>query len=226
MIRVTVAVDDKGAKSFLIDLGERVTNRRDLNGAVARRVAEELREHWEKKNKKPNRLGSSNRTNFWAKAAGQVAVAEVTDAGATVAVGGAPGEQVQIHIFGGTVVPKEAKALTIPLVREAHGLSAASYEKKTGNELFTIPGRNLLFEKPDKAEPTESLVGKTTGRTSQHGPGNVFPMVARQGLRPIYLLADEAKISADPDALPSDDVMIAAIEEEVEDWLDMEGGPA
>lgn len=49
-------------------------------------------------------------------------------------------------VKGGTIRPKKAKALTIPLTREAHGRRARDYESFTGRKLFTIPGGKALFE--------------------------------------------------------------------------------
>ena len=49
-------------------------------------------------------------------------------------------------VTGGTVVPKRAKVLTIPLVPDAMGRMAAEYASLTGHRLFTIPGKNALFQ--------------------------------------------------------------------------------
>lgn len=48
-------------------------------------------------------------------------------------------------IGGGTITAKNAGALTIPLVPEAHGRRAADYQSEIG-ELFTIPNKSALFE--------------------------------------------------------------------------------
>lgn len=49
-------------------------------------------------------------------------------------------------IDGGKIVAKRAKALTIPLRPEAHGLRAADYERETSRQLFTIKNRSELYE--------------------------------------------------------------------------------
>jgi hypothetical protein len=242
MIKVTAVVEDDGATAFLVDIGERVTSRRDLNEALATRYVEELQAHWRKKNQKPNRLGGK-RTNFWAKAAEETGITAVTDDGATVTVGGESGPKVRIHVLGGTIVPKAAKALTIPIVREAYGLRAAEYEQSPqGGELFTIPRRPFLFEKNETRQGSESLVGNTVAKKRSDGvpwsPGTiigtpgvrtrstVIPLAARQRLRPIYFLADSVEIPRDPAALPTEAEILAALQEEAEDWLAMEGGAA
>ena len=48
-------------------------------------------------------------------------------------------------IRGGTITAKNAGALTIPLVPEAHGRRAADYQSEI-RELFTIPNKSALFE--------------------------------------------------------------------------------
>ena len=49
-------------------------------------------------------------------------------------------------VTGGTIIPKRVKALTIPLVPDAMGRRAADYVSITGHRLFTIPGKNALFQ--------------------------------------------------------------------------------
>jgi len=49
-------------------------------------------------------------------------------------------------VTGGTIIPKRVKALTIPLVPDAMGRRAADYASITGHRLFTIPGKNALFQ--------------------------------------------------------------------------------
>lgn len=52
-------------------------------------------------------------------------------------------------VNGGKIIAKNAKALTIPLKPEAHGLRAADYERETSRQLFTIKNRSALFESRD-----------------------------------------------------------------------------
>jgi hypothetical protein len=218
VIKVTATVDDKGARSFLVDIGERVADRRALNQALGERFAEELQDHWRAKNAKPNKLGG-RRTNFWAAAAAATAVSEVSDTGVTVAVQGEPGVKIRIHIFGGTIVPKVAQSLTIPIVREAYGMRVAEYEQQTGNELFSFGNVPLLFEKVDDGGTQSVIAGEGKKR------GLTIPLARKQEIRPVYYLADSVEISRDPNALPDEDKLVAALQEEAEDWFDaLEGG--
>ena len=52
-------------------------------------------------------------------------------------------------VTGGTITPKRAKALTIPMVSEAVGRRARDYQSATGNLLFRVMGKKALFEKTE-----------------------------------------------------------------------------
>lgn len=219
MISVAVTISDKEARSFLIAIDGDLTNRRDLNEVLADRLVSELRAHFTNKNREPNKMAAP-KTNFWNKIADETNVAEITESGATVSVAE---ERFNIHLFGGTIVPKLAKFLTIPLIKEARGESAASYKLETGHRLFTIPGRNALFEKAG-GDATESRVGFTRGRNRSFA----VPLAAKQGIRPVFALAKSARIKADPDALPPSEKLAEALQEEAEGFLAAitQGGPA
>lgn len=217
MIKVSSIIDDKGARSFLIDIGDRVADMRALNQVLGERFVEELQAHWRVKDQKPNKLGGK-RTHFWSKAAAAVAVADVSESGVTVAVQGEAGQNIRIHVHGGTIKPKAAKALTIPIIREAHGMRAAEYEQQYGTELFTIRGKKALFEKTGRGSATNATEGRRRG--------NTIPIQRDEKIRAVFALATEAKIPADPTALPDEATLLAALQEEAEDWFDAigEGG--
>jgi hypothetical protein len=52
-------------------------------------------------------------------------------------------------VTGGTITPKRAKFLTIPLIAEAKGLRVFSYQQITGKRLFRPKGKDVLMEKMD-----------------------------------------------------------------------------
>lgn len=83
-------------------------------------------------------------------------------------------------ITGGTITAKNARALTIPLVPEAHGRRAADYRSEIG-ELFTIPNKSALFE-----------------------------AVGGDGVRAVYALCKSVTHDPWPDAIPSSDELINA----------------
>lgn len=50
---------------------------------------------------------------------------------------------------GGTIRPKRANHLTIPLIAEARGLYASVYQQNTGRKLFKSPSGKALMEKTE-----------------------------------------------------------------------------
>jgi len=99
-------------------------------------------------------------------------------------------KRFRIHYHGGTIRPGPGKkALTIPLIPAARGLFARSYEQATGHELFIIKGRSNLYE-------------KTT-----------------DGIRAVYALRKQVTIPRDPDAIPTEAAIAAALTEEAKDWI-------
>lgn len=219
MISIQVSVSAAEAKAFLVKIEGTITNRRDLNEALAVRLRRELKEHFTLKNREPNKMGAP-KSNFWNQVADATDIAEVTETGAVVAVAES---RFNIQLFGGTILPKKAKALTIPLIAEARGESVASYRLKTGRRLFSVPGRNVLFEKAGEAA-TESRVNFTRGRDRGFG----VKLAGRQGLRAVFALARKATIKADPTALPTSEALLTALQEEAEDFMKFinQGGAA
>ena len=185
---ISVTIDTSGnAPQVLVRLDRALANRKDLHQLLAMRLVEELQKHFRKKNGKPNKLGGQ-RTNFWSSLAKQTAISRVTEAGAQVTVAD---RRLRLHVYGGTIRPKEKKALTIPLVAAAHGRSVAQYEEIAGVELFQVKGKNALFQK----------VGES--------------------VRPIYALRKSATIKKDDEALPAEATLQSAMLEETQDYLDL-----
>jgi hypothetical protein len=98
-------------------------------------------------------------------------------------------------VTGGTITPKRAKALTIPLIQAAKGLYASVYQQNTGNRLFTIKGKNALFER------TES---STTGSRGRRGRAGVTS-IRTSGIRAVYALVKSVTMGPWPNALPPED---------------------
>lgn len=69
-------------------------------------------------------------------------------------------------VRGGTITPKRAKFLTIPLIREAAGLYASVYQQNTGRRLFRPKGKDVLMERTEdgKARSVYALVKSVTQR--------------------------------------------------------------
>lgn len=103
-------------------------------------------------------------------------------------------------VTGGTITPKRAKALTIPLIPEAKGLYASVYQQNTGKKLFTIKGKNALFERTDQV---------VTGARGRRGRAGATP-IKQSGIRAIYALVKSVTMGPWPGAVPDDDVIASA----------------
>ena len=77
-------------------------------------------------------------------------------------------EHFAFKVTGGTIKPKRAKFLTIPLIREACGLKvseyASVYQQNTGRRLFRPKGKSVLMERTEdgKARSVYALVKSVT----------------------------------------------------------------
>jgi len=95
-------------------------------------------------------------------------------------------------VRGGVITPKRAKALTIPLIPEARGLYASVYSQNTGRRLFTIKGRDALFER---------IQGTTTGsRGRRNRPGATT--IRTTNIRAVYALKKSVTLDPWPGAVP------------------------
>jgi hypothetical protein len=210
-VSVTVAASD--TRAFLVHITGALENRRGLNAALGERLTDELRDHFAKKNAEPNKWNAP-KTNFWNQVADATKVKEVTDAGATVQVAE---QRFNIQLFGGTILPKVARSLTIPVIKDARGESVASYREKTGRRLFRIRGRDMLFEKAEDGQASESRVSATRTRGRNRTLG--MRLAGRQGIRAVFALKKSVSIDKDPDALPSAEDLLGALQEEADDYI-------
>lgn len=124
-------------------------------------------------------------------------------------------------VFGGTIKPKRAKYLTIPLVKEAHGVRARDYELNNRKRLFTIAGRNALFEKVGTGG-TESAATRIhgqykKGKKSTAVRGRRATVNRGQQIRPVYALVKEVVQRPWPRALPPESEIARAFKS---GWLD------
>ena len=103
-------------------------------------------------------------------------------------------------VRGGTITPKRAKALTIPIVPEARGLYASVYQQNTGRRLFTIRGKNALFER---------IASITMGARGRRNAPGATPIRTNK-IRAVYALVRSLTQPPWPGALPPDEALAAA----------------
>lgn len=104
-------------------------------------------------------------------------------------------------VNGGTITPKRAKALTIPMIPEAHGRSAADYQIFSGNRLFTIKGKRALFERVGGEVTASRGRGRRTAGATK---------VKTSAIRPVYALLKSVNQRPWPGALPPSNLLAEA----------------
>jgi hypothetical protein len=101
-------------------------------------------------------------------------------------------------VRGGKITPKRVNFLTIPVVPEAHGRTAADYVRDFRRKLFTIKGRNALFEQTTEVG-SETVLARTYGK---HRNGQRVQLSARAHIRAVYILSRGVDQDPWPGALP------------------------
>ena len=114
------------------------------------------------------------------------------------------------------IIPKRVGALTIPLVREARDRTARDYEIFFRRRLFTLPGRNALFERVSAGGGESAFVrifGQyKKGQKSTAVRGRRATIKQGQQLRAVYALAKSTKHEPRPDAVPPAEIILNAFE--------------
>jgi hypothetical protein len=98
----------------------------------------------------PTQGAGRKKTQWWRKVESNWSVASTSSTGATLSNINTDG--FSHKITGGTISAKRAKFLTIPIVPEAHGLSAKTYSK-TIKPLFRVKNLLVQEDKDGKIKP-------------------------------------------------------------------------
>ena len=86
--------------------------------------------------------GPNDGSSFGADVARGWALESFTSGGAVIAN---DATYYKFKVTGGTITPKRAKFLTIPLIQEAKGLYTSVYQQNTGKRLFRPTGKFVLL---------------------------------------------------------------------------------
>lgn len=212
MITITITADTAATQAFLVRVEGELKRPKALNDRLGRRLAKELQAHFKARNAEPNKMAAP-KTNFWTGVRAATVLTEVNDSGATVTIGS--DSHFRIHLLGGTIKPTGGrKFLTIPLIKEARGLRARTYEQESGHKLFRV-GR-VLMERT--ADGDRSSVGSSQPSMLTKSGHKVFNLGPGTTMRPVYALADHATIKKDPRALPPMPELAAALQETANQW--------
>lgn len=195
MITIQVNVAD-GASPALVAVisaltGAQAAELSEQGGIAARNAAVKYHREFDQsggwKGKRYLGPGANDGGRFGSDVARGWALESFTSGGAVIAN---DATHYAFKVRGGTIRPKRAKALTIPLIQEAKGLYASVYQQNTGKRLFAIKGKNALFE--------------STGKDT---------------VRAVYALVKSVTMAPWPNAVPPDEVIGSAYTDQYREGL-------
>lgn len=185
----TIQIDSAEFQSRMGDLLRRTRRPRSIVQAMARGGRKVLRAHFRQRDRAGNQLGGK-RTHFWLDVYKSTQLGEVTDHSAAVNIGD---HRFPQKVYGGTIRPKEAKAISVPVAPEAHGRRPATLEQELGIELFLVP--------------------------REFGSGLLAATVGDKRVKVFYVLRQSVEQDADPRALPErrqlEDAALAAADRQL-----------
>ncbi|HSI08832.1 MAG TPA: hypothetical protein VK985_09575 [Rariglobus sp.] len=167
-----------------------------LSPVVGRAGVNVTRAHlFEKNRTAPNALGG-RRTNYYAAAGRSTSFAFAGDDAVVVSI-----SQIGISLryYGGTVKPKKAKFLTIPVAPEAHGKRAREF----GNLELVFGPNGQPWALATKGDRRVQITTNAKGKI-------VKKLVGRRGVI-LFRLVKSVTQAADPSVLPLPDVLMGAV---------------
>lgn len=205
MISLKVTLDNhlEEELALLLSLlsGPEAETLNERGGSAARDAAVAYHEDFDKGNgwRGKRYLGPSQGEggNFGSKVADGWSLESVTSGGAVIAN---DADHYAFKVRGGTITPKRAKALTIPIVPEAKGVRVANYQQNTGRRLFQVRGKQALFERID------SFTSGARGRRGQAGASTI----RTSGIRAVYLLLKSVTMGPWSGAVPPESILANA----------------
>lgn len=169
MITINVNISD-GASPALQKIiaaltGPQAADLSEQGGIAARNAAMKYHREFDQsggwRGKRYLGKGPNEGTDFGSAVASGWNLESFTSGGAVIANGAT---YYRHKVTGGTITPKRAQFLTIPLIQEAKGMKAFVYQATTGKRLFRPKGKFVLMEKTDdgKARSVYALVKSIT----------------------------------------------------------------
>jgi hypothetical protein len=194
MLNITLKTTDTATRSLeALRLGLAGSGRKQLMGILGKTGEVVLRKHFAQRESEPNKRGWPKQ-HFWSRIRRVTAYdpSRTTEESATVVVS-EPAFGMKVH--GGTIRPKTAKALAIPLQALAYG-----DQPKSGR----IPGLKLIVLRG------QAYLGTDGDATLSKSQGNI-KRVKNSKLRLYYILKKSVTQKPDARALPDQMVLAAAL---------------
>ena len=182
--------------AFRIANADIAPSKQEILQASARAVSNAVKAHLVEKDGKSAPEDGMPKSGYYGQAAGSVTT-EVSGGVATISI---PKEGIALHYYGGTVRPGNGKkALAIPKDPKTAGMRAMEFD----------PTRQKMHLVWPKGSEVGFLVEKKVrkgGKKIDYG-------------KLMYLLVPKATIHADPTVLPSDETLLNAVSDAMEDVL-------
>lgn len=187
MIKTDIQIADKEARQTLDRMAGAVApgRRRPLMRVLGKTVEVELRDHFQKRGREPNKRGW-RKSGFWPRIRRVTALTDATDSKATVTIAD---PAIRQKVYGGTIrasgrispsTGKPTKYLSIPLKEEVYGDRPCEYGPETfwpyrsrrGNlflmgeyaqgrvQLYYLLVREVRQEPDPRALPNQRLLGE------------------------------------------------------------------
>lgn len=182
---ITIGINDSGAVAQLDALAARLKRPQALSLILGREAVNQLRRHFQEKDRKePNQLGG-RRQHFWRSVAQSVQAPRSSSDGQSVTVAVSHPAIAQ-KVFGGVIRAKRSRYLTIPVQKESYGRTAETFEREMGVKLF--------FFRPKDGRQAFLVRG-----------------LPNEKIRIEYVLKPSVNQKADPDALPNTAALLNAL---------------
>jgi hypothetical protein len=192
VISATVDISESGV-AVISRLSSLVQSPARLHQASGAAVTKELKAHFLQRNQEPNKMGWPSQNFFSKEGFRRTALVHADESSALVAVAS---PAMAHRLRGGTVRPKRAKFLAIPLTAQAYA-AGSPREMQDLSYLPPRPGRAALLVQQKKAARGEKR-------------GEIIPQFA---------LVKSATHTADPRTLPERDTLVNAASTAVEGTL-------
>lgn len=176
-------------------LTKALEDRTALNADIGRRVANDLRKHFAMRQAEGprNKFGAPT-SNFWGEVRQATSDAEPTDNGGTVTIAH---PAIAQKVYGGTIRADD-KLLSIPARAEAYGKSPRTFANL----------KAIFFEHGGALVEVDAT--KVRSRKTKDG-GRKFSSGGTLGGLVFYWLVEQVTQKKDPDALPSEAVLLEGI---------------
>jgi hypothetical protein len=194
---ITLAFNDTRFQSKLGSVISQAKNPRALLLNAGREVGNQLKKHFQQRDRDDANHLSARRSHFWLAVSRTVQKPVVSGYTVTVVINDPRFAQ---KVFGGKIVAKEAGALTIPVEERAYDRTTQVFEAETGLKLFLIKSGKGAFQNALLAVKDDSARGFTVE----------------------YLLTPSVNQPADADALPFKPLLEQAILASAQRVLDLQ----